>query len=107
MSNLDAIGRIPHVTRAVLGDLTGVFHGAIREEDGEAVAAVIGFISTRLGEAGEQLGLGALGRVTVAGPTRACILTVRGRAVLSVGVEPPGSAPAVERALDANPGQRG
>lgn len=107
MSDLDPIGRIPNVTRAVLGDVTGVFHDALREEDGESVAAVTGFISTRLGEAGEQLGLGALGRVTVTGPTRACILAVRGRTVFTVGVEPPSSAPAVERALDANPGLRG
>ena len=50
---------------------------------------------------------GTVGSVTVTGPTRACILAVRGRTVLTVGVEPPSSSPAVERALDANPGLRG
>lgn len=107
MSELDAIGRIPSVTRAVLGDLAGLFHGAVREEDGESMAAVTGFIAASLADAGDQLGLGPVVRVTVSGPTRGSILAVRGRAVVTVGVEPPGSLPAVERALDNTPGLRG
>ncbi len=107
MNDLALIARIPNVTGAVLGDVTGVFHDAIREADGEAVAAVTGFITTSLGEASEQLGLGALVRASVAGPTRACILAVRGGTVVTIGVQPAGALPAVERALDNFPSVRG
>ncbi len=100
MNELALIARIPNVAGAVLGDVTGVFHAAIREADGEAVAAVTGFISTSLGEAAEQLGLGPLVRASFQGATRGCIISVRGGTVVTIGVQPPGAVPAVERALD-------
>jgi len=107
MTDLAQIARIPNVAGAVLGDLTGVFYDAIREADGESVAAVTGFISTSLGDAGEQLGLGPLVRVSVAGTTRASLIALRGDQVFTLGVAPPGSLPAVERALDLSSGVRG
>lgn len=107
MTDLTRIARIPNVASAVLGDLTGGFHDAIRESDGESVAAVTGFISTSIGQAGEELGLGVLGRVSLAGPTRACVIAIYGAAVVTIGVSPPGSLLAVELALDTNTGARG
>lgn len=107
MTDLARIAKIPNVASAVLGDLSGGFHDAIREPDGEAVAAVTGFISTAVGQAGEQLGLGALGRVALAGPTKAVLIAIDGGTAVTIGVAPPGSLPAVERALDSNPGVRG
>ena len=47
MADLASIARIPNVASAVLGDLAGGFYDAIREADGESVASVTGFISTR------------------------------------------------------------
>lgn len=107
MNDLSLIARIPNVAGAVLGDLSGVFHDAIREADGEAVAAVTGFIATSLGEASEQLGLGPLLRASVQGATRACIIGIRGGLAVTIGVEPPASLPAVERAFEAFPAVRG
>jgi predicted regulator of Ras-like GTPase activity (Roadblock/LC7/MglB family) len=107
MNDLALIARIPNVTGAVVGDMTGVFHDAIREADGEAVAAVTGFITTSLGEASEQLGLGSLVRAAFVGATRGCIISVRGGTVVTIGVQPPGALPAVERALDNFPAVRG
>jgi hypothetical protein len=107
MSDLAQIARIPGVASAVLGDVAGGFHDAIREADGESVAAVTGFISTSLAQAGEELGLGPLGRVGLAGPTRACLIALRGGAAVTIGVAPPSALAAVERALDTLPGARG
>jgi hypothetical protein len=107
MTDLAQIAKIPSVAGAVLGDLSGAFYDAIREADGESIAAVTGFISTSISQAGEQLGLGPLGRVALTGPTRACILAVDGAAVATVTVSPPASLPAVERALDTLHGTRG
>lgn len=107
MNDLALIARIPGVSGAVLGDLSGVFYDAVREPDGESVAAVTGFISTRLGDAAEQLGLGALVRASVTGATRACLIAVRGGTVVTIGVATAGGLPAVERALDNFPAVRG
>lgn len=107
MNDLALIATIPNVSGAVLGDVSGVFYDAVREPDGEAIAAVTGFISTSLGEAGEQLGLGALARAAVAGPTRGSVIAVRGGTVVTIGVATAGALPAVERALDNFPAVRG
>ncbi|MGB8931042.1 MAG: hypothetical protein WCC48_07325 [Anaeromyxobacteraceae bacterium] len=107
MIDLTRIAKIPNVASAVLGDLGGCLHDAVREPDGEAVAAVTGFISTSLQDAGDQLGLGALTRVSMAGGTRAVVIALDGGNVVTIGVAPPGSLPAVERALDTSSGGRG
>jgi hypothetical protein len=107
MTDLARIAKIPNVASAVLGDLSGSFYDAIREADGESVAAVTGFISTSLVEAGDQLGLGALARVSLSGSTRACVIALEAGHVVTIGVAPPGSLPAVERALDSSSGARG
>lgn len=107
MMDLARIAKIPNVASAVLGDLSGGFYDAIREADGESVAAVTGFISTSIGQAGDQLGLGVLARVSLAGATRACVIAIDGGTVVNIGVAPPGSLPAVERALDTTSAPRG
>jgi hypothetical protein len=107
MMDLTRVAKIPNVASTVLGDLTGGFYDAIRETDGEAVAAVTGFISSTIGQAGEQLGLGALARVSLQGATRACIIAIDGGTVVTISVAPPGSLLAVERALDTSSVARG
>lgn len=100
MQDLQRIANLPGVRSAVLGDLGGAFVDAVREPDGETVAAVTGFLSTSLVRAGEQLGLGPLRRVALAGPTRACLVLVRDGAVIAASVEPPGALAAVEKGLE-------
>ncbi len=101
MSDLTAIAKIPDVKSAVLGDLAGGFHDAVREQDGESLAAVMGFVSSALVLAGDQLGLGALRRITIAGEARGCVVLVVGNSVTSAWVEPAKSLAAVEKVLDS------
>jgi predicted regulator of Ras-like GTPase activity (Roadblock/LC7/MglB family) len=101
MADLATIAKLPDVKTVVLGDLAGGFLDAVREQDGETVAAVMGFVSSALVHAGDQLGLGALRRISVAGAARGCLVLVQGNAVVTVAVEPAKSLAAVEKVLDA------
>jgi hypothetical protein len=107
MSNLALIAGIPEVRSAVLGDLAGGFYDAVEEADGETVAAVMGFLSSALVQAGEGLGLGALRRTTVAGATQAHVVVLRDGSVITACVEPPGALATVEKALDTTLQGRG
>jgi predicted regulator of Ras-like GTPase activity (Roadblock/LC7/MglB family) len=100
MPDLATISRVPDVKSAVLGDLTGGFHDAVREQDGETVAAVMGFVSSAMVHAGDQLGLGMLRRISVAGEARGCLILVDGDAVITARVEPAKSLASVEKVLD-------
>jgi hypothetical protein len=103
MSDLARIARLPDVKSAVLGDLAGGFHDAVREPDGETIAAVMGFVSSALARAGDQLGLGPLRRIAVASEARACLAVVRGDLVVTACVEPAKSLAQLEKVLDASP----
>ena len=105
MRDLEQIASLPGVRSAVLGDLGGAFIDAVRETDGETVAAVTGFLSTTLVQLGEQLGLGALRRAALSGPSRAWVVVVQGGNVIAASVEPPGALAAVEKVLEI-PGNR-
>jgi predicted regulator of Ras-like GTPase activity (Roadblock/LC7/MglB family) len=100
MRDLTTVGRIPHVASAVLGDLAGAFHDAVREGEGESVAAVAGFVASALARVGDDLGLGALRSVVVASEARAGVLALAAGAVVAVTVDAPAALPAVEKALD-------
>ncbi len=102
MSDLTVIAKLPDVKSAVLGDLAGGFHDALREQDGETVAAVMGFVSSAMVNAGDQLGLGALRRISIASEPRACLVLVSGNTVITACVEPGKSLPAVEKILDTS-----
>lgn len=101
MRDLHAIARVQDVTSAVRGDLAGGFHDAVREQDGETVAAVMGFVSSALAQAGDRLGLGALRRVAVAGEARGCVIVVDGEQVITAAVEPGRAVAAVEKLLES------
>jgi predicted regulator of Ras-like GTPase activity (Roadblock/LC7/MglB family) len=107
MADLASVARIPNVASAVLGDAAGGFHDAIREQDGESVASVSAFVTTSLAVAGEELGLGALRRVAVAGGKGALLVSAAGGALVTARVEPAAALAAVERALDASLGTGG
>lgn len=102
MADLKGIAKLPEVKSAVLTDLAGGFLDAVREPDGESVAAVTGFLTSTLNRAGEDLGLGALHGLTFSGQARACLVLIQGGSVTTAFVEPPTSIPAVEKALDAS-----
>ncbi len=102
MSDLATIANLPDVKSAVLGDLTGGFHDAVREQDGETVAAVMGFVSSAMVQAGEELGLGALRRISVAGEARACVVAIQGDRVITAWIEPGKSLVSVEKLLDTS-----
>ncbi len=104
MTDLTTVANVPGVSAAVLGDLAGALLDAVREQDPETVAAVVGFVSSALAQAGDQLGLGALRRVAVAAAGRSCVVVVRGHSVVTAWVEP-ARLGAVEKALDAADGR--
>jgi hypothetical protein len=101
MTELATIANLPDVKSAVLGDLAGGYLDSVREPDGETVAAVMGFVATLLARAGDELGLGALRRISAASDSQACLVVVEGEAVITASVAPARSLPIVEKALDA------
>ena len=102
MFDLALIGGVPGVRSAVLGDLSGGYLDALREPDGEGVAAVMGFPSSAMAQAGDQLGLGDLRRISFAGVGTACVVTLAGASVMTARIEPARSLAAVEKALETS-----
>ena len=107
MADLASVARIPNVASAVLADAAGGFHDAIREPDGESVASVAAFVVTGLTQAGEELGLGALRRVAIAGGKRALLIASAGGALVIARVDPVAALATVDRAFDASVGKGG
>jgi len=106
MSAFSTIAGLPEVRSAVLGDLGGAFLDAVREPDGETVAAVTGYLASLLVQAGEQLGLGSLRRLSVSGEKRALLVVVDGRHLVAAQVDPPRALAAVEKLVETSfPGQ--
>ena len=100
MSDLKLIASRPDVKSAVLSDLAGAFLDAVREPDGENVAAMSGFLTSAMVQAGEHVGLGALRALSFAGQARACLVVIQGDSVVTAFVEPPTSVAAVEKVID-------
>jgi hypothetical protein len=100
MTELETVAGLPGVSAAVLGDLEGTFLGALRTNDGETIAAEMGFVGSTLLEIGELLGLGPLATFSLAGRAGACLLVVRPQALITALVSPPQSLGPVERAVD-------
>ena len=101
MSKLALIATLPGVTSAVLGDPAGGFLDATGDVDGETAAAVTGFLTSTMVQAGDALGLGALRRMSFTGEARACLVFVQPDSVVTAFVEPASSVAAVEKAVDA------
>ncbi len=100
MPDLALITSIPEVRGGVLSDAGGALLDSFNEPDGESVAAVIGFLASTMSQAGEQLGLGQLQRISFASEQQACVLVVEAASIACAFVESARSLPAVERALD-------
>jgi predicted regulator of Ras-like GTPase activity (Roadblock/LC7/MglB family) len=102
MSDLAVIAKLAGVKSAVLGNLEGAYLDAVRETDGETIAAEMAFVSSTMMEAGEQLGLGQLSTISLAGPQRASVVVVRGQHVITALVEPAKSLGAVEKSIETS-----
>ena len=89
MADLSFLKQLPEVRSAVLSDPSGGLVDVVREPDGESVAAVMAFLTTTLGQAGEELGLGSLGRLSFAGPTQASLVVLFAEGILSAVIQPP------------------
>jgi hypothetical protein len=102
MADLKQIATRPEVKSAVLSNRAGGFLDAVRESDGETVAAVTGFLTSSIAQAGEQLGLGLLRNISFTGEARACLVFLQGDSVVTAFVEPPAAAAGLEKAFDAS-----
>jgi predicted regulator of Ras-like GTPase activity (Roadblock/LC7/MglB family) len=100
MSDLALIAKVPGVKSAVLGNLDGAYLEGIRNPAGETTAAVMGFVSSSVMEAGESLGLGTLSSISMAGTAQACLVVIRAQSVIAALVEPARSLGAVEKAVE-------
>jgi hypothetical protein len=99
MTELESIATIDGVSAAVLGDLQGTFLGALRTNDGETIAAEMGFVGSSFLEIGELLGLGPLSTFSLSGRAQACLLVVRPHSLITALIKPPQSLGLVERTV--------
>jgi predicted regulator of Ras-like GTPase activity (Roadblock/LC7/MglB family) len=99
--NLTPFANLREVKSVVLCDPAGALLDAVREADPESAAAVTGFLASGLGQIGEELGLGAFYRLSVAGQGQALLLVAVPEGLLAAVVSPASALPAAERAIDA------
>lgn len=98
---LDVIAGMSGVQSAVLGDRSGGLLDARGEPEGETVAAVTAFLAGAVVEAGEQLGLGALTRISLGGAREARVVLLHGDVLVTARIEPARALPNVELVLEA------
>jgi predicted regulator of Ras-like GTPase activity (Roadblock/LC7/MglB family) len=101
MIDLRSLTRLPQIKSAVLSDAAGGLRDASGNVDGEAVAAVTGYLTGALTDTGERLGLGPLHSISFSGRDRASLLLVRGDVVLTTVVEPAAALSTVEKTVEA------
>ncbi len=99
--DLTPFADLPEVKSVLLCDPAGALLDSVREADAESAAAVMGFLAAGLGQIGEELGLGPLYRMSVAGPGQALLLLALPEAVLAAVIEPASAFPAAEHAIDS------
>lgn len=102
-----SIAKLPEVKSAVVSDRNGSVLEVLREKEGESVAAVIGFLSSTIAEAGSHLGLGILRRISYTGPKRGAVVAVASSELVAAFVEPASSLPSVETLLAGSLEQKG
>jgi len=105
MSNLphiakNQIARLPEVVALVVTDDAGALLESSGDIDSEAVGAVHATTVHGLTRCGNALGLGTLQRVTVTGPSRACLIGLYDREVLGIYVDPTKPIAAFEKKLE-------
>lgn len=99
MKEFSAIAKLPDIIGAVLSDHSGAlleWSGAV---DGETAGAVNAFMVRGLAQAGDLLGVGAFLRVSIVGPSKACVVAVHGETILGTYTDPTKPIAATERRL--------
>jgi predicted regulator of Ras-like GTPase activity (Roadblock/LC7/MglB family) len=99
MKEFSAIAKLPDVIGAVLSDHSGAlleWSGAV---DGETAGAVHAFAVRSFSQAGDSLGVGAFQRVSIVGPTKACVITLHGDTILGTYTDPAKPIANVEKRL--------
>jgi len=100
MQNFELLASYPEVIGAVVTDQGGALLQSAGEIDAETVGAVLSYSSQSLARAGENMGLGELTRIVVAGAKRTCIITVRQEEVLGVYVDSSKPLASFEKKMD-------
>ncbi len=100
MIDLTSLTRLPQIKSAVLSDAAGGLRDASGNVDGEAVAAVTGYLTGALADTGERLGLGPLHSIAFSGRDRASLVMVKGEVVLKTVVEPAAALSTVEKTVE-------
>jgi predicted regulator of Ras-like GTPase activity (Roadblock/LC7/MglB family) len=95
------IAKFPEVTALVVTDDAGSLLESSGDIDSEAIGAVHVVTMQALTRCGNALGLGALERLTVTGPKRACLIAVYDHEVLGIYVDPTKPIGAFEKKLDS------
>lgn len=101
MADLSLLTRFPEIRRAVAGDRSGSVLDSVGEPDAESLAAVSGSVAELLTQAGETLGLGTLGWVSIEGEKQASIIAVDDDAVVAGRLDSTRSIAAIQKTLDA------
>jgi len=99
MKEFSAIAKLPDVIGAVLSDHTGALLDWAGAVDGETAGAVHAFMVRGFTGVGELLGVGSLQRVTVVGPSKACVVAIHGDAILGTYTDPTKPIGSVEKRL--------
>lgn len=99
MKEFSAIAKLPDVLGVVLSDHSGAlleWSGAV---DGETAGAVHAFTVRAIAQAGELLGVGQFQRVSIVGPSKACVITIHGDTILGTYTDPSKPFASVEKRL--------
>lgn len=102
MSNLakTQIARLPEVIALVVTDENGALLESTGDFDSEAVGAVHATMVHGLTRCGNALGLGTLQRLTVAGPSRSCLIGLYEHELVGIYVDPSKPIAAFEKKLE-------
>jgi len=99
MKEFSAIAKLPDVIGAVLSDQSGALLEWSGTIDGETAGAVHAFMVRGFSQAGDLLGIGAFQRVSVVGPSKACVVAVHGDTIVGTYTDPTKSIANVEKRL--------
>jgi predicted regulator of Ras-like GTPase activity (Roadblock/LC7/MglB family) len=99
MKEFSSISKIPGVIAAVVGDSDGALVEWSGSVDGESSAAVHAFAVRGFAQAGEQVGLGELQRMSIVGPSSACVIAVTRDSLVGVYGDPSKPVAGLERRL--------
>jgi predicted regulator of Ras-like GTPase activity (Roadblock/LC7/MglB family) len=99
MKEFAAIAKLPDVVGAVLSDHSGALLDWSGAVDGETAGAVHAYMVRGFSQAGDLLGVGSFQRVSIVGPSKACVVAVHGDTILGTYTDPTKPIASVEKRL--------